>query len=59
MKVKTLKGLKIKLKGPEADSFKSTIRKLYDNQKAIGFKMLDLTEEELKTIKTLNQKLNP
>jgi hypothetical protein len=58
MKVETNKELKVKLKGNDADNFKSALKKIADEQKTIGFKKSNLNEDELKVIQSLSDKVN-
>lgn len=58
MKVETNKELKIKLKGSKADNFKSALKKIAEEQKTIGFKKSNLSDDELKVICSLSDKIN-
>ena len=57
MKIEESKNLKIKLKGDDADKFKAAIKKIADNDRAIGFDNKALTPDEHQTLKNLSQKL--
>jgi hypothetical protein len=58
MKTEHTKQLKIKLKDSDADNFKSAIKKIADENKAIGFKKSNLNEDEIKVIQQLSDKVN-
>lgn len=58
MKVEINKELKIKLKDNDISNFKSVLEKIIDKGKIIGFKKVDLNEEEFKIIQTLLDKIN-
>lgn len=57
MKTENVSVLKIKLKGEDADNFKKAIKKL--SEKSIGFNSREFSDEEVKVLKTLNNKINP
>ena len=56
MEIKEEKHLSIILKGEDVDNFKSAIKKISDT-KNIGFNKQILSDEERKTVNTLNEKL--
>lgn len=58
MKVETNKQIKVKLKGKDAENFKSALKKIADEEKSIGFKKSNLNEDELKVIQSLSDKVN-
>lgn len=57
MKVEINKELKVKLKGTDVETFKSVLKKIYDEQKNIGFKKSNYNEDELKLINSLSDKV--
>lgn len=59
MKTEEVKSIKIEFEGPEADNFKSAIKKIEQENTRVGFQASSLTGDELKLIKDLNQKINP
>lgn len=60
MKTEEIRTIKIEFDGEEADKFKSAIKKINEESGKAGFsKNVDLTADEVKLIKDLNQKINP
>lgn len=59
MDTEEIKSLKIEFKGEEADKFKSTVKKIYEETSRAGFNQSNLNADELKLIKDMNQKINP
>ena len=60
MKTEEIKSLKIELDGIEADHLKSALKKIGAEVERAGFKKIaDLSSDEIKIIKDLNQKVNP
>lgn len=57
MKIDESKNLKIKLKGDDADRFKTAIKKIAENDRAIGFDQKALTPDEHQIIKDISSKL--
>jgi hypothetical protein len=57
MKVETIKQLKVKLKGNDAENFKSALKKLSAEKKKAGFNSLLLTDDENKVIDAIIDKL--
>lgn len=59
MKAEEVKSIKIEFEGTEADSFKSAVKKLEKETSKIGFQQsLDMTADEMKLIRDLNEKIN-
>lgn len=59
MKTEEIKTVKIEFDGEEADKFKSAIKKIDAEINKAGFsKNVDLSADESKLIKDLNQKIN-
>jgi len=58
MKTENVKQLKIKLKDSDSDNFKSAIKKLCEDSKHISFKKGIYTEDEIKVIQQLSDKIN-
>lgn len=58
MKVEKNTELKVKLKGNDANNFKSALKKIADEQKTIGFKKSSLNDDELKVIQSISDKVN-
>ena len=56
MKIDETKQLKIKLKGDDADQFKSIINKLSEKGKEIGFSKKPFSVDETKLIAKLKEK---
>lgn len=60
MKHEEIKSVKVEFEGGEADTFKSAIKKLESESGKAGFsKNSDLSPEEIKLIRDINDKLNP
>lgn len=60
MEIKEVKELTIKLKGKDAENFKSAIKKITDESKKIGLKNTSVTTEEMDLINSINSKIqNP
>ena len=57
MKVATTKELKVKLKGDDADHFRSALKKIADEQKTPGFKSSGLSQDEVDVIQKLSDKI--
>lgn len=57
MKVTKEKGLKIKVKGSDADNLASALKKVVAAQKVAGFRLSDLTDEEIKVMDKLATEL--
>jgi hypothetical protein len=58
MESEEIKSLKIEFKGEEADQFKKAIKKIHEDTSRAGFNNTSLTSDELKLIKTINEKVN-
>lgn len=58
MKTEEIKSIKIEFEGSEADQFKKAIGKINEENSRIGFKS-DLDADEIKLLKSLNEKINP
>lgn len=59
MKTEEVRSIKIEFEGVEADNFKSAIKKIEQENTRVGFQASNLSGDELKLIKDLNQKINP
>lgn len=60
MKTEEIKTIKVEFEGTEYDTFKSTIKKIQNETGRAGFtKNSDLTPEEIKLIRDINEKINP
>ncbi len=57
MKAKTSQHLKIKLKGEDIDIFISALKKITDEQKLVGFEKTNLSEDEIKILISLSDKI--
>lgn len=57
MKIETTKHLKVKLKGEDADNFRSALKKIADDNKKPGFSTSKLSEDEVKVINGILDKL--
>lgn len=57
MKIEKTKGLKIKLKGEDADHFKKAIEKVVSQSKQIGFNQKLLDDKESKVIQDIHDKM--
>lgn len=58
MKVVKEKGVKIKVKGTDADNLKTALEKVVAAQKVVGFRLSDITDDELKVMEKLSKELN-
>lgn len=59
MKTEEVKTIKVEFEGPEFDAFKSAVKKITQETGRAGFsKNTDLTPEEIKLIRDINDKLN-
>lgn len=60
MKTEEIKTVKVEFEQSEADTFKSAIKKLTSETGKAGFgKNSDLSPEEIKLIRDINEKINP
>lgn len=60
MKTEEVKTIKVEFEGTEYDTFKSAIKKVTSETGKAGFsKNSDLSPEEIKLIRDINEKINP
>lgn len=57
MKIEKSEQLKIKLKGKDAEDFKSAVKKLSEENRKVGFKSSSLNDDEVKVINKVAEKL--
>lgn len=57
MKIENVNQLKLKLKGPDADNFKTAIKKIVEEHKTIGFNRSNLNQDEVEVIKKISEQI--